>query len=100
MKKALLYPLLFLLLLAGGYFLLRHSKAQWAGVDETVVEKYARAAGRPPHRPLIDTDQGDLLLFCFLVAGVLGGFVMGYYARDLFPPQDRKTQDAAEANTQ
>jgi cobalt/nickel transport protein len=87
MKKPLLYPLLIAVLVAGGYFLLRHSSAKWAGVDETVVEKYARAAGHPPHRPLIDTDQGDLLLFCFLVAGVAGGFVMGYCFRDVFPSE-------------
>jgi ABC-type cobalt transport system substrate-binding protein len=59
---------------------------KWPGVDESVVEKYAKAAGREPWEPLINTDQGDLLLFAFLVAGVLGGFVMGYYFRSLFPP--------------
>jgi cobalt/nickel transport protein len=89
MKKLLLYSVTVLVLVAVGYFTLRHTtKAKWAGVDETVVEKYARAAGRPPHRPLIDTDQGDLLLFCFLVAGVVGGFVIGYYIREVFPPEN------------
>jgi ABC-type cobalt transport system substrate-binding protein len=86
MKKLLLYPLLILVLVVGGYFLLRRSSGKWAGVDETVVEKFARAAGHPPHRPLIDTEKGDLLLFCFLVAGILGGFVMGYCFHELFPP--------------
>ncbi len=85
MKKALLYAMLLMMLVTATYFLLRHGGgAKWAGVDETVVEKFARAAGHPPHRPLLDTEQGDLLLFCFLSAGVLGGFVMGYYARELF----------------
>ncbi len=97
MKKALLYPLLIAVVVAAGYFLLRHSsKSAWAGVDETVVEKYARAAGHPPHRPLIDTEKGDLLLFCFLTAGVLGGFVMGYYAHELFPPKDSTTAQRQE----
>jgi ABC-type cobalt transport system substrate-binding protein len=86
MKKLLLYPLLILVLVVGGFFLLRRSSGKWAGVDETVVEKFARAAGHPPHRPLIDTEKGDLLLFCFLVAGILGGFVMGYCFHELFPP--------------
>ncbi len=86
MKKLLLYSLLILALVVGGYFLLRQSSSGWAGVDETVVEKFARAAGHPPHRPFIDTEKGDLLLFCFLVAGVLGGFVMGYSFHELFPP--------------
>ncbi len=55
----------------------------WAGVDETVVEKYAEAAGRPGRAPLINTDQGDLLLFVFLLAGAIGGFVAGYSYRSL-----------------
>jgi hypothetical protein len=57
--------------------------ATWSGVDETVIEKYAEAAGRPARKPLINTDQGDLLLFAFLVAGAIGGFVAGYAYRSL-----------------
>ena len=55
----------------------------WAGVDETVIEKYAEEAGRSARKPLINTDQGDLLLFVFLVAGAIGGFVAGYSYRSL-----------------
>jgi len=33
----------------------------------------------------INTDKGDILLFVFLLAGTAGGFVMGYYFRDVFP---------------
>lgn len=69
----------------------------WAGVDETVVEKFATEAGRPARPPFINTDQGDLLLFLFLVAGIVGGFVMGYYFRVLFPPRSKPDQ-AAERN--
>lgn len=59
----------------------------WSGVDETVVEKYAIEAGRPPHEPWINTDQGDILFFMFLLAGAIGGFFVGYYYRELFPPK-------------
>lgn len=59
---------------------------KWSGVDETVVEKFAEAAGRPSRDPFINTDQGDLLLFVFLLAGTIGGFIAGYYFRTLFPP--------------
>ena len=59
------------------------SKPKWPGVDEVVVEKYAEEAGRPAHKPFINTDQGDLLLFCFLIAGAIGGFVAGYSYRSL-----------------
>ena len=60
--------------------------ATWDGVDKTVVEKFAHDASRPPREPLINTDRGDLLLFVFLVAGAVGGFVAGYCYRALFPP--------------
>lgn len=71
--------------------------APWAGVDETVIEKAAAAAGRPARPPLIDTDQGDLLLFVFLLAGIGGGFVAGYHFRTLFPPRGRKRKGTGTA---
>lgn len=58
-------------------------KEKWPGVDESVVEKYAKEHGREAHEPLINTDQGDLLLFVFLIAGAVGGFVAGYSWRML-----------------
>lgn len=58
-------------------------KGKWPGVDETVVEKVAQQHGRAAREPLIDTDQGDLLLFLFLLAGAAGGFAAGYYWRVL-----------------
>ena len=61
--------------------------ADWSGVDKTVVEKFANQAGRPAREPLINTDRGDLLLFVFLAAGAVGGFVAGYCYRSLFPPR-------------
>lgn len=67
------------------------ASAKWEGVDETVVEKFAKEAGREAKDPLINTDQGDLLLFVFLGAGAIGGFVMGYLYRDLFSKK-RKVQ--------
>ncbi len=56
---------------------------KWSGVDESVVEKFASERGREAHDPLINTDQGDLLLFVFLLAGVVGGFAGGYSWRML-----------------
>ena len=57
--------------------------AGWGGVDESVVEKYAEEHGRTAKDPIINTDQGDLLLFVFLLAGTVGGFIGGYYWRTL-----------------
>jgi len=56
---------------------------KWSGVDESVIEKVAKEHGREAREPFINTDQGDLLLFVFLLAGVVGGFIGGYYWRGL-----------------
>jgi len=71
-------------------YLLASMGKDWTGVDENVVEKFAEEAGHPPRDPFINTDQGDLLLFAFLCAGAIGGFVFGYHYRALFakrPPE-------------
>ncbi len=57
------------------------AEEKWPGVDGTVVEKYAMEHGRPPKTHLIEP-EGDALLFAFLIAGVVGGFTIGYYYRD------------------
>ncbi len=80
----------FLILVA--FVLLAASPAlsEWSGVDETVVEKYAEEHGRPAREPFINTDQGDLLLFVFLMAGASGGFAAGYYWRTLTEKKPEK----------
>ena len=55
----------------------------WTGVDEAVVEKIAKEHGREARPPLVNTDQGDLLLFVFLIGGAVAGFAAGYYWRQL-----------------
>jgi len=67
---------------------------QWPGVDESVVEKFASERGREAHSPLINTDQGDLLLFVFLLAGTMGGFAAGYYWRMLLEGKNTVTVSA------
>jgi len=57
---------------------------KWPGVDEVVVEKFAKELGREAREPYINTDQGDLLLFLFALAGATGGFVIGYCWHKLF----------------
>lgn len=61
-----------------------NEESKWPGVDETVVEKIAAEQGRTAWTPFINTDQGDLLLFVFLLAGIGGGFMMGYNFHKLF----------------
>ncbi|MGO9116597.1 MAG: hypothetical protein ACLQPD_03190 [Desulfomonilaceae bacterium] len=59
--------------------------AEWSGVDKSVVEKFAKEAGRPPSQPVVNTERGDLLLFLFLLAGTVAEFIGGLYFRQLFP---------------
>ena len=59
--------------------------SRWDGVDVAVVGKYAEVLGRPPSAPLINL-QGDLQLFVFAIAGLIGGFLLGYWWRDVFGP--------------
>lgn len=63
--------------------------ARWSGVDETVVEHFAAAAGRARWRTFLDS-SGDLPLFAFLCAGLAGGFVLGYGYRALFAEPRRR----------
>jgi hypothetical protein len=56
---------------------------KWSGVDKSVVEKIAKEQGREARSPLINTEQGDLLLFVFLIAGATGGFAAGYFWKTL-----------------
>jgi len=56
---------------------------KWSGVDESVIKKVAKEHGQETRKPFINTDQGDLLLFLFLLAGAVGGFIAGYYWRAL-----------------
>jgi len=87
MKRSLIATLILMALCAFFFSLWISADAEWSGVDKSVVEKFAREAGRPPSEPLLNTERGDLLLFLFLIAGTAGGFVGGFYFRQLFPPK-------------
>lgn len=87
MKRMIYTTIAFGTILLLAVWLLSRSEHEWTGVDESVVERIAVDAGRPPRTPFIDTDKGDLLLFLFLIAGLLGGGIAGYSFRHLFPPE-------------
>jgi ABC-type cobalt transport system substrate-binding protein len=88
MKIALAGGLIIFLAL-GMYIGLRISDSKWTGVDESVIERFAVEANRPPQTPLINIEHGDLPLLLFLLAGAAGGFTAGYYFRGLFPPKEK-----------
>ncbi len=55
----------------------------WEGVDVAVVGQQAEQLGAIVRPPTINI-QGDLLLFAFVMAGAMGGFVIGYLWRGFF----------------
>jgi ABC-type cobalt transport system substrate-binding protein len=87
LSKTIVFSLIVIIFGIGTSIMFYKPGSEWSGVDESVVEKFAEQAGRAPWEPFINTDKGDLLLFVFLLAGVIGGFVAGYYFRGLFPPR-------------
>lgn len=91
-----IFLIFFLLFIIHCSLLTTISSAAWSGVDESVVEKYAKEHGREAREPLINTDQGDLLLFVFLLAGAAGGFAAGYYWRELTQSRAKKTEHGAQ----
>lgn len=66
---------------------------KWPGIDEAVVNKVAKEHGREARKPLFDTGQGDMQLFMFLMAGVVGGFAAGYYWRALLEGKQSQNKD-------
>ena len=71
---------------------------KWLGVDESVVQKIAKEHGREAHTPFIKTDQGDLLLFVFLIAGAISGFAAGYYWRILMVERTPKAKNQTKGD--
>lgn len=57
---------------------------EWPGVDDAVVGRFVREAGRSGANPVIDWVKGDSLLFAFLCAGLVAGFVLGFFGRAVF----------------
>lgn len=87
-----------LIILTLGTPLFAFGEFEWTGVDETIVEKFAEESGRPARDSFINTDKGDLLLFLFLLSGTIGGFISGYYFRQLFPTiKDNEDQDNVQS---
>jgi hypothetical protein len=80
MKRAVFLAAIFFLLVLPSLLM---AAEKWSGVDESVIEKIAREQGREAKSPLINTEQGDLLLFVFLIAGAVGGFAAGYFWKTL-----------------
>ena len=91
MRCAVVLVALFVLVLCAGETLF--AAEQWQGIDETVVQKIAKEHGREAKKSLIDTGEGDLQLFVFLVAGAMGGFAAGYCWRMLLEGKSKRDDE-------
>lgn len=89
--RKLIYILFWLGAIHYSLFTVVFAADKWQGVDESVVKKYAKEYGIEAKKPFINTDQGDLLLFVFLLAGAVGGFAAGYYWRSLTENKIKKS---------
>ena len=93
MKKAFIIAGLLFALALPIFAGLAATDGKWPGVDEAVVKKFAEDAGRPAWEPFLNLGEGDAQLFLFLIAGTVGGFVAGYYYRDLFAHRPSKAKN-------
>ena len=64
--------------------------------EAQVVEKIASEHGREAKSPLINTEQGDLLLFAFLIVGAIAGFAAGYFWKTLLVNKARQGEHGGE----
>jgi cobalt/nickel transport protein len=95
MKKAVIITGLLFALALTVVVSLAETDNKWPGVDDAVVKKFAEDAGRPAREPYLNFGEGDIQLFFFLIAGAVGGFVAGYYYRDLFTPRPNRVKDTS-----
>lgn len=58
-------------------------KGLWSDTTDVLSNKAASEAGREIRAPLINTEQGNMLIFFFTLGGVVAGFTIGYNWRRL-----------------
>jgi len=53
-------------------------KGLWSDATDVLSNTAALGAGRESRAPLINTEQGNMLIFFFALGGVVAGFTIGY----------------------
>ena len=56
-------------------------KGLWSDATDVLSKEAAQQVGRAPVAPLINTEQGNMLVFFFCLGGIVAGFTIGYYWR-------------------
>jgi membrane protease YdiL (CAAX protease family) len=72
------------------FFATSHKAGPWIDTTDVVALQGAKGLGRQVATPLINTDQGHMLVFFFTLAGVAAGSAIGYYWRKLMLEKGRE----------
>ncbi len=75
--------ILILAIVGSVIFATSHKAGPWGDTTDIVAEQAANGVGRQATDPLINIDQGNILVFFFTLAGLLAGPVIGHYWRQL-----------------
>lgn len=63
-------------------------EGQWSDATDVLSGRAATEAGRQARDPLINTEQGNMLVFFFCLGGVIGGLIIGYNCRRLLVDEE------------
>ena len=87
--------ILILAIVGSVIFATPHEDGPWIDSTDVVAEQAANGVGRQATDPLINTDQGNMLVFFFTMAGVMAGPIVGYYWRKLMIEKDKEERQGA-----
>lgn|GEM_PF-1002337 len=93
-KAAIVLTISFLVLIPAGVFPGAAHGQKWQGTDKVIEELASKMGGAKARPPLLNTDQGDLLLFLFAVGGFAAGVIVGVNWDRLFRRKEGSCESA------
>ena len=90
LATAIVTGILIMAIVGSVIFAKSHERGPWGDTTDVVAEQGAANIGRQAADPLINTDQGNMLVFFFTLAGLAAGSLIGYYWRKLMVEKDGK----------
>jgi cobalt/nickel transport protein len=88
LATAVVIGILVLAIVGSVIFARFHGEGPWIDATDVVAAQSADNIGREAIDPVINTDQGNMLVLFFSLAGVSAGPVIGYYWRKLMIEQN------------
>ena len=93
--KLIIFLVFFILMVVSGLYL-GHDYGGTDAVVNDIANEYAVAVGAGERDPYINTDQGDLLLFLFALAGTVVGFYLGYQWRNIMDKKEPEHESSTK----